>query len=75
MPRSSCPKTNRGPTRNQQCLSLSLLFVFLRVLRVFRCGLGAGKKVYISVDMEGISGVVGDDQTSAGGRSTTARES
>jgi len=25
-----------------------------------------GKKVYISVDMEGISGVVGDDQTSAG---------
>lgn len=26
-----------------------------------------GKKVYISVDMEGISGVIGDDQTSAGG--------
>ena len=26
-----------------------------------------GKKIYISVDMEGISGVVGDDQTSAGG--------
>ena len=26
-----------------------------------------GRKVYISVDMEGISGVVGDDQTSAGG--------
>lgn len=26
-----------------------------------------GKKVYISVDMEGISGVVGDDQTGAGG--------
>ena len=26
-----------------------------------------GKKVYISVDIEGISGVVGDDQTSAGG--------
>jgi D-amino peptidase len=25
-----------------------------------------GKRVYISVDMEGISGVVGDDQTSAG---------
>jgi D-amino peptidase len=25
-----------------------------------------GKKVYISVDMEGISGVIGDDQTSAG---------
>src|SRR5262245_30949596 len=25
-----------------------------------------GKKVYISVDMEGMSGVVGDDQTSAG---------
>ncbi len=25
------------------------------------------KKVYISVDMEGISGIVGDDQTSAGG--------
>ncbi len=26
-----------------------------------------GKKVYISVDLEGISGVTGDDQTSAGG--------
>ena len=26
-----------------------------------------GKKVYISVDMEGITGVVGDDQVSAGG--------
>lgn len=29
--------------------------------------LAQGKKVYISVDMEGISGVNGDDQTSAGG--------
>lgn len=27
----------------------------------------AGKKVYISADMEGISGIVGDDQLSAGG--------
>jgi len=26
-----------------------------------------GRKVYISVDMEGISGIVGDDQTGAGG--------
>lgn len=26
----------------------------------------SGKKVYISVDLEGISGVNGDDQTSAG---------
>lgn len=26
----------------------------------------AGKKVYISVDLEGISGISGDDQTSAG---------
>ena len=25
-----------------------------------------GKKVYISVDLEGISGINGDDQTSAG---------
>lgn len=30
-------------------------------------GAQRGKRVYISVDMEGISGVVGDDQTSPGG--------
>ena len=28
----------------------------------------AGRKVYISVDMEGISGISGDDQLSAAGR-------
>jgi D-amino peptidase len=30
-------------------------------------GAQSGKKVYISADMEGISGIVGDDQVSAGG--------
>ena len=35
-------------------------------LRVALDAAAQGKKVYISVDMEGISGVVGDDQTSAG---------
>lgn len=34
-----------------------------------------GKKVYISVDMEGISGVNGDDQTSAGGADAAAHAS
>ena len=34
-----------------------------------------GKKVYISVDLEGISGVNGDDQTSAGQPDTAARAS
>lgn len=32
------------------------------------------RRVYISVDMEGISGVNGDDQTSAGCPSTVARK-
>jgi D-amino peptidase len=40
---------------------LALLFVLFVVEASAQ-----GKKVYISVDMEGISGVVGDDQTSAG---------
>jgi len=40
----------------------------LLVALVFAAGPGAqaGKKVYISVDLEGISGINGDDQTSAG---------
>ena len=41
-------------------------FVSLRVFVVAFDAAAQGKKVYISVDMEGISGVVGDDQTSAG---------
>lgn len=42
-------------------------FVFFVFLVVAFDAAAQGKKVYISVDMEGISGVVGDDQTSAGG--------
>jgi len=42
-------------------------FVFFVFLVVASDASAQGKKVYISVDMEGISGVVGDDQTSAGG--------
>lgn len=34
---------------------------------VVTLGAQSGKKVYISADMEGISGIVGDDQVSAGG--------
>ena len=37
------------------------------VLAFSSAALAQGRKIYISVDMEGISGVVGDDQTSAGG--------
>jgi len=43
--------------------------IFFACLVIFAVALDAaaqGKKVYISVDLEGISGVVGDDQTSAG---------
>jgi D-amino peptidase len=43
------------------------LLVVCSLVLVFATDAAAqGKKVYISVDMEGISGVVGDDQTSAG---------
>jgi len=37
------------------------------VISVAALGGQSGKKVYISADMEGISGIVGDDQVSAGG--------
>ena len=50
-------------------MALRLLRAFVFSLRAFVVAFDAaaqGKKVYISVDMEGISGVVGDDQTSAG---------
>jgi D-amino peptidase len=44
--------------------------VLVTCVMLFVCfvvqGNAQGKKVYISVDMEGISGVVGDDQTSGG---------
>ncbi|MDP2055951.1 MAG: M55 family metallopeptidase, partial [Acidobacteriota bacterium] len=43
-----------------------VVFFFASFVVVFDAAAQA-KKVYISVDMEGISGVIGDDQTSAGG--------
>ncbi len=43
-----------------------VLFVFF-VFAFSPESFAQGKKVYISVDMEGISGIVGDDQTSADG--------
>lgn len=49
-------------------LSFLSVLSFLFVLSVLSVSAAAqGKKVYISVDMEGISGVNGDDQTSPGG--------
>ena len=46
-------------------------FLAIRALRVLRLAFvlasAQGKKVYISVDLEGISGVNGDDQTGPGG--------
>jgi D-amino peptidase len=54
-------------------VSRSAAFVFPLVTFVFVCFVlpaatarAQGRKVYISVDLEGISGVNGDDQTSAG---------
>jgi D-amino peptidase len=44
---------------------VSLAFCFVLFVLVSDA-VAQNKKVYISVDMEGISGVVGDDQTSAG---------
>lgn len=44
----------------------SLCGSFLVLFALASPSFAQGKKVYISVDMEGISGVVGDDQTSAG---------
>ena len=44
-----------------------VFFVSLFVAFVSSASLAQGKKVYISVDMEGISGVNGDDQTGPGG--------
>jgi len=37
------------------------------VLAVLLVGVLSAKKIYISVDMEGISGIIGEDQLSAGG--------
>jgi D-amino peptidase len=50
-------------------VSLRILAVLSFALAVFPLQTSAaqGKKVYISVDMEGISGINGDDQTSPGG--------
>jgi D-amino peptidase len=42
-------------------------FVLVVAFVPFETQAQAGKRVYISVDMEGISGVSGDDQTSPGG--------
>lgn len=44
----------------------ALIALLLAVLAASGLAARQGKKVYISVDMEGISGVNGDDQTSAG---------
>jgi D-amino peptidase len=53
-------------------LPLMKFFVFFVFFVLFEAAFegdaaAQGKKVYISVDMEGISGITGDDQTSAGG--------
>ena len=54
--------------RMTSALNNVFFVVFVSFAFAFSSHLNAqGKKVYISVDMEGISGVVGDDQTSAGG--------
>src|SRR5688500_1984255 len=44
----------------------SAFFVFFALGLTSWPAAAQGKKVYISVDLEGISGVIGDDQTSAG---------
>ena len=44
-----------------------IVVVIFVIFVVSSDALAQGKKVYISVDMEGISGITGDDQTSAGG--------
>src|SRR5258707_194140 len=46
----------------------SALIVVLVALATVAPQAQAGKKVYISVDMEGISGISGDDQVSSTGR-------
>ncbi len=48
-------------TQSARVLGVALL------ASVATLGAQSGKKVYISADMEGISGIVGDDQVSAGG--------
>lgn len=45
----------------------ALLALTLAAATAPPAGAQRGKRVYVSVDMEGISGVVGDDQTSPGG--------
>lgn len=51
------------------CLSFAPFVFFFATFVVAFSGLASaqGKKVYISVDMEGISGINGDDQTAPGG--------
>lgn len=47
--------------------SLATLVCFVAILSASPLSAQTGKKVYISVDLEGISGVNGDDQTAPGG--------
>ena len=47
--------------------SLEILAIVFLAVAVPSIAAAQGKKVYISVDMEGIAGVNGDDQTSPGG--------
>lgn len=49
-----------------QCFVIVVVFMLAFSAGGHRAGAQPGKKVYISVDLEGISGVTGDDQTSAG---------
>jgi D-amino peptidase len=62
MPRMSTPRT---PARKLSAFAIFVIFVIF-VLAAAPGSARQGKRVYISVDMEGISGVNGDDQTSAG---------
>jgi D-amino peptidase len=49
-----------------QLTQTACAFAAAAFLSVVAPGAQSGKKVYISADMEGISGIVGDDQVSAG---------
>ena len=60
-------RPKKGTRRERWCQwSIRASAVFCMVVSGCRRPARQGKKVYISVDMEGISGVNGDDQTSAG---------
>ena len=65
--RAGTARAHEGPEAVWRAMALVSNAVFVIFVLAFAFDAAAqGKKVYISVDMEGISGVVGDDQTSAG---------